>query len=160
MEFFASYLSPLGKLWLFSDGRHLTKILPGEAIPTDAQPGDCPVLRQTQNWLDGYFQGENPEQNIPLAPAGTAFQRQVWMLLMDIPYGEVRTYGDIARQLHPNMSPQAVGQAVGRNPIAIVIPCHRVVGARGRLTGYAWGLENKKWLLNHEGWNIQEKECE
>ena len=87
---------------------------------------------------------------------GTPFQKEVWNLLMAIPYGETRTYGDLAREMarlrgKENMSSQAVGQAVGKNPISIIIPCHRVVGAGGKLTGYAWGITKKEWLLRHEG---------
>jgi methylated-DNA-[protein]-cysteine S-methyltransferase len=94
--------------------------------------------------------------DIPLAPGGTSFRRQVWKLLQAIPYGENRSYGDIAREMarlmgKEKMSAQAVGQAVGSNPISILIPCHRVVGAKGQLTGYAGGIPNKIWLLRHEG---------
>ncbi len=87
--------------------------------------------------------------DIPLRPAGTAFQRRVWEMLNAVPYGKACTYGDIARPMACRSS-QAIGQALGRNPIAIVIPCHRVVGVKGQLTGYAWGLEKKQWLLLHE----------
>ena len=91
---------------------------------------------------------------------GTEFQKQIWNLLLTIPYGQTRTYGDIAREMaalsgKEKMSAQAVGQAVGRNPISILIPCHRVVGTKGQLTGYAGGLENKIWLLRHEGRQIE-----
>ena len=90
-----------------------------------------------------------------MAPAGTPFQQLVWKLLLDIPFGRTCTYGQLAKQAavltgKEKMSPQAMGQAVGRNPIAVIIPCHRVIGGGGRLTGYAWGLERKRWLLAHE----------
>ena len=95
--------------------------------------------------------------DFPLNPHGTAFQKQVWDMLLTIPYGQVRTYGDIAREMavrtgKQKMSAQAVGQAAGANPISILIPCHRVVGTNGKLTGYAGGLDKKEWLLCHEGW--------
>lgn len=150
---FAEYDSPVGKLLLGSDGTALTLLQIDREAPMPL--GEDAVLRETKQWLDRYFRGERPEVNISRAPAGTAFQRQVWQILLEIPYGRTRTYGQIAREVaaamgKKQMSPQAVGQAVGSNPIGILIPCHRVVGAGGRLTGYAWGAEKKKWLLEHE----------
>lgn len=107
-----------------------------------------------------YFRGENLPVEIPLAPQGTDFQKAVWKILLTIPFGEIRTYGDIAREMAllrgmEKMSSQAVGQAVGKNPINILVPCHRVVGAAGQLTGYSCGLEKKVWLLMHEGHRIE-----
>ena len=102
------------------------------------------------NWLERYFHGENPVIDFPILPEGTAFQRRVWSLLGTIPYGASTTYLQLARQLSPSMSPQAVGQAVGRNPIPIVIPCHRVLGANGKLTGYSGGIPAKIQLLELE----------
>ena len=115
-----------------------------------------PVLCKAAAWLDGYFEGRVEPVPVPLAPSGTAFQQRVWKRLLQIPYGNVITYGDIAREMEREtgrrMSAQAVGGAVGSNPISILIPCHRVVGAGGKLTGYAGGLDKKTWLLCHEGW--------
>lgn len=155
MVLFAEYASPLGKLLLLSDGDALTGLYVNMAVPKEAARADCLVLQQTKDWLDRYFRGEKPEMDIPINPKGTSFQKQVWQILLAIPYGEVRSYGDIAREMaailgKEKMSAQAVGQAVGSNPISILIPCHRVVGARGQLTGYAWGVEKKAWLLKHE----------
>ena len=156
MEYFARYSSPIGNLLLLSDGRALTGV---QMDTGDARPGDADlVLTKAIAWLDAYFRGEDPEMDFPLAPKGTAFQRQVWEILLTIPCGKTITYGDIAREMaaklgREKMSAQAVGGAVGRNPIGIVIPCHRVVGAGNALTGYAWGLDRKLWLLRHEGWN-------
>ena len=153
---FAIYPSPLGSLLLLSDGTSLTGIYMGYPVSVEAEEGDCPVLRQTEAWLDAYFRGENPEPDgIPLLPKGTPFQEEVWQILKTIPYGQTRSYGDIAREMaqrlgKEKMSAQAVGQAVGSNPISIIIPCHRVVGAKGQLTGYAGGLDKKIWLLTHE----------
>lgn len=157
MTYFAEYLSPVGKLLVCSDGESLTGLWLDRAAPIDALSGvNVPVLQQTCQWLDCYFAGGRPQTTLPLAPKGTDFQRRVWQRLLEIPYGEVLTYGDIARELETEtgrrMSAQAVGGAVGSNPISIVIPCHRVVGAGGKLTGYAWGLGHKQWLLHHEGW--------
>lgn len=150
---FAEYDSPVGKLLLRSSGEALTGLWIGretkEPLSEDA------VLRRTKQWLDEYFQGEIRPVEIPLSPEGTAFQKQVWKLLCTIGFGETRTYGALAREMaacsgREKLSAQAVGQAVGRNPIGILIPCHRVVGAKGQLTGYAWGIERKQWLLAHE----------
>ena len=114
-----------------------------------------PLFSLTRRWLDGYFAGEQPDFQLPLALQGTAFQQQVWELLLQIPYGQTTTYGEIARQLEklqnrPHMSAQAVGGAVGHNGISIIIPCHRVVGTKGSLTGYAGGLDKKMALLELE----------
>ena len=119
------------------------------------------VLRQTELWLDAYFRGDNPPAGIPLALEGTDFQKQIWNLLLTIPYGQIRSYGALARDAaallgKQRMSAQAVGQAVSRNPVSILIPCHRVVGSDGSLTGYAGGLDRKIWLLNHEGRELRQ----
>lgn len=115
------------------------------------------VLLQTKNWLDRYFNNEKPSINeLPIAFIGTEFRKEVWEILAEIPYGEVITYGEIARKIAKKrkidrMSSQAVGGAVGHNPFTIIIPCHRVVGNNGNLTGYAGGLDKKIKLLTHEG---------
>ena len=141
------YLSPVGRLSLVSDGISLTEItIDG---PVTAETGESAVLRQAQNWLDAYFGGEARPPEMPLAPRGTEFQQRGWAYLQTIPFGSTCTYGEIAREIGCR-SAQAVGQAVGANRIAIVIPCHRCVGAGGKLTGYAWGIEKKEWLLSHE----------
>lgn len=122
---------------------------------------DSPVLNQTREWLDSYFKGEKPPiGDLSLDPWGSEFRREVWMLLCEIPYGTVTTYGKIARELmarrrFDKMSAQAVGGAVGHNPISIIIPCHRVVGTNGSLTGYAGGLDKKVKLLTLEGVNME-----
>ena len=146
------YCSPVGTLYLTADAGGLTGIW---MHPEKTE--DFPVLTQAKVWLDGYFSGNPAEVTFPLNPPGTSFQKQVWEILLTIPYGETTTYGAIAREMaqrtgKEKMSAQAVGQAVGANPIAIAIPCHRVVGAKGKLTGYAGGLDKKEWLLRHEGW--------
>lgn len=109
-----------------------------------------PVLNQAISYLDDYFLGQNPSlSELPLAPIGTDFEKKVWTYLREIPFGTTVTYGQIAKDLSV-ASAQAVGGAVGRNPWSILVPCHRVLGANKRLTGYAAGLERKAWLLNHE----------
>ena len=146
------YPSPVGTLYLTADEGGLTGIW---MHPEKTE--DFPVLAQAKLWLDSYFSGNPEEITFPLNPHGTAFQEQVWEILLTIPYGQTITYGAIAREMarrcgKEKMSAQAVGQAVGANPISILIPCHRVVGAGGKLTGYAGGLDKKSWLLQHEGW--------
>ena len=155
----AQYDSPVGKLLLTCREDGLTGIWYDREMSERMQQNH-PILQQARLWLDSYFCGENPGFDIPLSLEGTEFQKQVWNMLLDIPYGETKTYGDIAREIaavqgRKKMSAQAVGQAVGRNPISILIPCHRVVGAKGRLTGYAGGMERKIWLLRHEGRQIE-----
>ena len=157
----AEYPSPLGPMVLASDGRALTgawfagqKYFP--AAPMERRD-DIPALADARRWLDSYFAGGTPDpRSLPLAPAGSPFRQLVWELLLDIPYGEVTTYGALAgeaarRMGRYAMSAQAVGGAVGHNPISVIIPCHRVVGADGRLVGYAAGISAKSWLLQHEG---------
>lgn len=115
------------------------------------------ILLQTKKWLDRYFNNEKPSiDELPLAPIGTDFRKEVWRILCEIPYGEVITYGEIARKIAASrrinrMSSQAVGGAVGHNPFTIIVPCHRVVGNNGNLTGYAGGIDKKIKLLTHEG---------
>lgn len=153
MTHFATYDSPVGRLLLRSNGDALTGLWIGKEPPEKAT--EDAVLKEAALWLDGYFRGEAPPVTVPAAPEGTAFQTLVWELLLAIPYGKTRTYGELAREAaaqlgKERMSAQAVGQAVGSNPISILIPCHRVVGAKGQLTGYAWGIDKKQWLLAHE----------
>lgn len=150
--------SPLGRLVLASDGQALTGLwFEGQKhfgrIASDALTEEnLPVFEQTRAWLCLYFSGKIPGAAPPLKPEGTPFQKTVWEELCLIPYGETVSYGAlakrVAKRLHKEcMSAQAVGQAVGRNPISVLVPCHRVLGAGGQLTGYAGGIERKKWLL-------------
>lgn len=156
------YDSPVGSLLLTCREEGLTGIWFDRELPEQGKQENHPILQQTKLWLDAYFHGENPRMEIPLMPEGTDFQKQVWSILLRIPYGQTGTYGEIARELtavmgKEKMSAQAVGQAVGRNPISILIPCHRCIGAKGQLTGYAGGMDRKKWLLRHEGQQIAEE---
>ena len=146
--------TPLGQVLLRSDGEALTGLwFVGQAhfgagLSPAAVAGECPVFRETEAWLERYFGGAVPEGRPALAPEGTDFQRAVWDMLLTIPYGEIAA--SLSRQLGRNVSARAVGGAVGRNPISLLIPCHRVLGAGGRLTGYAGGLELKTALLRLE----------
>ena len=150
------YDSPVGRLVLTCTEDALTGLYMNRDTPVQEEH---PIFRQTKLWLDAYFRGERPTLELPLFAEGTPFQQKIWQLLLEIPYGKTKTYGDLAREMTAitgrKMSAQAVGQAVGRNPISILIPCHRVIGAKGNLTGYAGGLEKKIWLLRHEGRQIE-----
>lgn len=153
---YIQYQSPLGRLTIAAEGDALTALVIGGQKYEDlhlagqGQPRETPVLRAARLWLDRYFSGENPSASeLPLSPKGTAFQRRVWDALLKIPYGATDTYGAVAARL--GSSARAVGSAVGRNPISVIIPCHRVLAADGGLAGYAGGLENKKKLLRLEG---------
>ena len=141
--FYAQYESPLGPLTLSSDGQALTGLAFG---PAPAPAGGLPLFTEAAAWLDTYFAGRDPGRIPPLAPAGTAFQQKVWQALLAIPFGQTASYGQIARRVGCR-SARAVGQAVHNNPISLMIPCHRVIGADGSLTGYAGGLDVKRRLL-------------
>ena len=159
MIYTAHYTSPLGGITLTSDGIALTGLYfddEKDCPPkTRTHRKARPLFRTVKAWLDLYFAGKEPHFMPALSPDGTAFQQAVWEILRTIPYGETTTYGAIAKRLEKNtgkrMSAQAVGGAVGRNPISILIPCHRVIGADGSLTGYAGGLDKKEYLLGLEG---------
>lgn len=157
------YPSPVGVLTLTCDESAIVGLWMENqkyylgALKTPPLPGDTPLLRQAQKWLDAYFAGKAPSPDaLPLRPQGSDFQQAVWKLLLQIPYGKTVTYGQLAARIAQNrgvpaMSAQAIGGAVGKNPISIIIPCHRVLGSQGQLTGYAAGVEKKLWLLHHEG---------
>ena len=198
MYYYTTYMSPLGEITLACDteGKNIVgawlegqEYFLGSLQAEQGRAKKLPVLEQTCQWLDRYFAGQRPDpRELPLAPAGTAFRRKVWEKLLAIPYGQVVTYGDLARELAAagksspkcgskgaagtkkiaaktatgtkkavaptaagKMSARAVGGAVGHNPISIIIPCHRVIGAGGNLTGYAGGLDKKVALLRLEG---------
>lgn len=169
MLYSAHYSSPLGSIMLASDGDNLVglwlegqKYFAATVAEEITERPDLPVFAATQHWLDRYFSGQRPAiSDLPLAPEGGAFRKAVWDILCEIPYGEVTTYGEIAKKMAArmnkvSMSSQAVGGAVGHNPISIIIPCHRVVGANGSLTGYAGGIDKKVKLLELEGVEISE----
>lgn len=155
------YSSELGDILLAADEIGLTGLwLFGQSyfadtLPTEQIAQETPILTQAREWLDEYFSGKEPDFTPTLHPIGSPFRQAVWKLLLQIPYGQTTTYGEIARQLEklqnrPHMSAQAVGGAVGHNGISIIIPCHRVVGTKGSLTGYAGGLDKKMALLELE----------
>ena len=156
MLFLTHYASPLGPILLAADETGLTglwfegqKYFPS-FLGVDYQEKETPVLTETARWLDVYFSGKDPGFLPPLHPQGSPFRQAVWNILLTIPRGQTMTYGEIARRLGVH-SAQAVGGAVGHNPISILIPCHRVVGSDGSLTGYAGGFDRKARLLQLEG---------
>ncbi|MDO5689984.1 MAG: methylated-DNA--[protein]-cysteine S-methyltransferase [Tissierellia bacterium] len=163
MIYTTNYNSPIGQLQIAEkDGGLIGLWTEGQkyyfdSIKEETIKQNTPSLQSVQSWLDRYFAGEKPTvAELNLKPLGSPFRQEVWRLLCQIPYGEVITYGEIARQIaakmgKTSMSAQAIGGAVGHNPISIIIPCHRVIGAKGNLTGYAGGLQTKIKLLEHEG---------
>ena len=161
MTLTAGYESPLGQITLAADETGLTGLWCfGQKYYAnglgEAAAGENPALAAARRWLDVYFSGREPDFTPPLHPRGSDFQRTVWDALLRIPYGETTTYGALAQGIaarlgRRSMSAQAVGGAVGRNPVSLIIPCHRVLGADGSLTGYAGGLDRKASLLKLEG---------
>ena len=143
--------SPIGELTVVAEdgalvGLYMTGHRPAPDPESFGERVDDALPAATAQ-LAEYFAGERTAFDLPLAPHGTAFQQAVWAALRDIPYGETRSYGELAAALGRPGASRAVGLANGRNPISIVVPCHRVVGAGGKLTGYAGGMERKSWLL-------------
>lgn len=167
MLYYTRYNSPLGEILLLASEDALMGLwLPGQRVDRELLDrasywNDAPMLVKGRFWLDRYFGGLRPvPEEIPLAPKGTPFRQRVWRRLCRIPYGSLETYGQIAREMAAQtggkMSAQAVGGAVGHNPIALIIPCHRVIGANGNLVGYGGGLALKKKILQHEGIHVQQ----
>ena len=145
--------SPVGRLRLVSDGAHLVRIeFENHQSPADNETSTSdPVLAAAASQLREYFEGQRQCFDLPLAPQGTPFQKSVWAALEDIPYGELRSYRDIADSIGNRAAVRAVGAANGRNPLPVVVPCHRVIGSDGSLTGFAGGLDAKTLLLKLEG---------
>ena len=155
MLYASIYDAPFGPVTVFSNGTSIT------GVYTEQMKLTCPIfaddaIMKAFAWLDKYFEGNAPDiRSLPLRASGTIFQQDVWKRLYEIPFGSTVTYGQLAVEIATErgitrMSSQAVGQAVGANPISIIIPCHRVIGVNGNLVGYAGGLQIKKWLLEHE----------
>jgi methylated-DNA-[protein]-cysteine S-methyltransferase len=146
--------SPLGILRLIGDGSALIGILmEGDKHPPAGSAGarfDEAPFRSAREQLAAYFAGELTRFDVPIAPAGSVFQQLVWRALLDVPYGATESYGGLARRIGNPRACRAVGLANGRNPIPIIVPCHRVIGSDGSLTGYGGGIERKRWLLAHE----------
>lgn len=153
-QYFSELPSPLGPLLLRGDGHALTHLhmqkqryrpsLPENYVRDDSR------FRDAREQLIAYFDGKLKQFDLPLAPKGTEFQKIVWTALLDIPFGATEGYGALAKRIGHDGAARAVGLANGHNPIGIIIPCHRVIGANGSLTGYGGGIERKQWLLAHE----------
>lgn len=161
MTYTYHYTSPLGGIMLSSNGTELTGLwfdgqkYFGDTLPEKYTEKDLPIFKETKHWLDIYFSGKAPHFTPPLKMETTPFRKAVWEIMLTIPYGKTMTYGDIARTIAEQkglgkMSAQAVGGAVGHNSISLIIPCHRVVGTNGSLTGYAGGIKKKVQLLTME----------
>lgn len=158
MIYIQQYKSPLGSITMAADEKALTGLwfdgqkYFGETLPSEVEKKELPVFTQAKEWLDIYFQGKEPGFTPPLNLSGTPFRREIWNILLSIPYGQNMTYGQIADVIArqkglSRMSAQAVGNAVGHNPVSLIVPCHRVVGGKGQLTGYAGGVDRKEKLL-------------
>ena len=169
----AAYASPIGLMTMAeAEGALVGLWIDGQKHAFGAWRGtpmreeDTDLFRRVSAWLDAYFAGQRPEINaLPLSPRGTALQQEVWGMLREIPYGQTTTYGALAKRIaarreQTHFSAQAVGQAIGRNPVMILIPCHRVLGAQGDLTGYAGGIERKRALLRLEGVALPLSSCQ
>lgn len=141
--------SPVGPLTLTQEDQALTGLHFGEH-PQQGAEGPTPLLEEAARQLEEYFAGQRKVFSLPLAPKGTEFQLRVWQALLQIPYGETRSYGELAAMVGNPKACRAVGGANHRNPLSILIPCHRVVGTGGSLTGYAGGLNVKEFLLKLE----------
>ena len=153
---FIRYSSPLGMLTIAAKDDQLTALVidgqkyAAEHLAGEGRKRDTPVLNKARLWLDRYFAGNNPgTADLPLAPKGTLYQKKVWQEVLSVPFGQTDTYSAISRRLHT--APRAVGSAVSRNPLLILIPCHRILASDGGLRGYAGGLDNKRTLLRLEG---------
>lgn len=148
MTYVSYYESPIGYLRILSNGKAIKEI---KFMDSDGPEDPDIHTESARTQLREYFDGLRDSFQLELAPEGTDFERSVWKQLLEIPNGNTCTYGDVAKKIGDSKASQAVGRANGKNPIAIVIPCHRVIGSDNKLTGYAGGLERKEWLLKHEG---------
>ena len=166
MQYISHYHSPIGDILLAADNIGLTGLwFEGQKyyalyLDKDHEEKELPIFTETKRWLNIYFSGKEPDFSVPLHFTGTEFQNEVWEILASIPYGKTMTYGEIAQKIAANrgltrMSAQAVGGAVGHNEISIIVPCHRVVGTNGSLTGYAGGIDKKIALLTLENVDMQ-----
>jgi methylated-DNA-[protein]-cysteine S-methyltransferase len=157
MNVYTTIDSPIGRLLLHSDGAALTGLYmdvpsrPPRGMDEWVEDAGSGPLPDTIRQLDEYFAGCRRTFDLPLRLQGTEFQQRVWKMLKEIPYGVTWSYGELAKRIHNPNASRAVGLANGRNPISILVPCHRVIGADGSLTGYGGGLARKQWLLAHEG---------
>ena len=148
-SYFLSVDSPIGRITLISNETHLKSLTFSDekAEESETLPE---ILLRTAVQLNEYFAGTRSSFDLELEPDGTGFQKKVWQQLLKVPFGTTKSYRDIAVKLGSVLNTRAVGTANGKNPISIIIPCHRIIGHDGKMVGYAGGLERKKWLLLHE----------
>jgi methylated-DNA-[protein]-cysteine S-methyltransferase len=162
MTSYVTMTSPVGELLLTADAAGLTRVyferhLHGDRVDPSWRPAagstgpDAEVLMEACRQLEAYFAGKLTRFSVVLAPSGTPFQQRVWTALRGIPFGGTVSYAEIARRIDAPDAVRAVGAANGRNPLSIIVPCHRVIGSDGALTGFGGGIERKRWLLQHEG---------
>lgn len=145
------YKTSIGRIGIAERGSGITNLyFPKDEIPDEVKVHETPILREAAEQLKGYLNGEIEKFSLPLVPEGTAFMKQVWKVVSEIPYGSTATYREIAAKLGSPKAARAVGYANSRNPIPIFIPCHRVIGSNSSLTGYRGGLELKRKLLSLE----------
>lgn len=144
-------MTPVGKMGIIEENDAITHLYFSDgSLPEGAELKETELIKKAKTQLQEYFSGRRKNFDLPLEPSGTAFQQAVWQALCSIPYGETRSYKDIASQIGNPKACRAVGMANNRNPIAIVVPCHRVIGANGKMVGYAGGLSVKEHLLQLE----------
>lgn len=150
MNYYTEFDSPIGPLHITSNEAGITELHMGSKPPAPGATKGHPLLERARKQLAEYFAGKRTAFDLPLAANGTDFQRNVWQRLCEIPFGRTSSYGEVAARVGNPKASRAVGAANGRNPIAVIVPCHRVIGADGSLTGFGGGLERKRWLLEHE----------
>ncbi|WP_321479943.1 methylated-DNA--[protein]-cysteine S-methyltransferase [uncultured Bacteroides sp.] len=150
MMYYYSQNTPIGPLCICADEQAITKISFKKIIESESLEEETPIIKQAFEQLTEYFNGERKHFDLPLNPQGTVFQKKVWSVLQSIPYGETWSYKQVATAVGNAKASRAVGMANNRNPIPIVVPCHRVIGTNGALVGYAGGIEIKKSLLEVE----------
>ena len=154
--FFSYFESPIGFIEIIADKNNLKSVNFIEELPEEKRKGNK-ITISTRKQLKEYFAGKLKKFNVPISFNGTEFQNKVWKALTGIPYGSVVTYSDISKIIGNDKSVRAVGSANAKNPISIIVPCHRVIAKSGKLSGYAGGIERKEWLIEHEAKTIGKK---
>ena len=150
LNYYGFYVSPIGWIEVKASEDEISSLIFADRPRSEF--ATCPVVEEAIRQISEYFNGELRTFDLPLIMDGTSFQRQVWDQLLKIPYGQVTTYQEVAQAIGRPRAVRAVGAANGQNPISIIIPCHRVIGSDGSLTGYGGGIWRKEWLLKHEGY--------
>ena len=147
-----TFNTPIGAVCLIEEGGSIIRIELTNAAGTSSTP--TPLLREAEHQITAFLRGERRQLDFPIRMVGTPFQQRVWRALQQIPYGTTHTYGAIATAIGNSRASRAVGMACNKNPLLLIVPCHRVVGANGKLTGFAYGIEAKRWLLELEVYSV------